>query len=129
MVAMTTEEPRSAPDRRAVLNITGLVFGQDDREILQRLFREFDAIDDEQNALGVSCLEKAADEGGAEQRFAGTGCHFKQEFAAAFHVERPGDGIQRVDLVSPQEQIVLEGCQIIRSDNFAAERSRRLQVL
>ena len=92
MVATTTEEPSSAPVRRAVLKMTGLELRQDDREILHRLLRKFDAVDDEQNALGVAGREEAADESGAEKRFAGARRHLKQEFAATFHVEWPGDG-------------------------------------
>ena len=89
MVATTTEEPSSSPGAAGRLVDDRLELGEDDVEVLHRLLGQFDAVHDEQHALGVARDEKAADERGTQQRLAGAGRHFEEELAAAFVVEKP----------------------------------------
>ena len=63
--------------------MTGLYSRQNDREILHRLFCQFDAIDDEEDALGIAGREKAPNQRRAEKRLARAGRHFQKELAAA----------------------------------------------
>ena len=102
MVATTTEEPSSSPVRAGGLEDDRLELRQDDGEILHRLLRQFDAVNDEQHALGIARGEKAPDERGAEKRLAGAGRHFEKKLAAAFSVEQPGNLIHGSDLVTAE---------------------------
>ena len=80
-----------ARSRRARLVDDGLELRQNDVEILHRLLRQFDAVNDEQHALGVAGQEKAADERGAQQRLAGAGRHFQKKLATALLRRTPCD--------------------------------------
>ena len=51
--------------------------------------------------------QKAANERGAEQRLAGAGSHFEQELAESFAIEEPCNLIHRLNLVTPQREVVL----------------------
>ena len=72
-----------------------LVFAQDHIEVLHRLLRQFDAIDDEQHALGVARDEEAANQRRAQQRLARAGRHFQQELALAIPIELRGNLVER----------------------------------
>ena len=102
---------------------------QDDSKVFNGLLRKFDAVHDEQDTLGITAHQKAANERGAEQRFAGSGGHFEEEFAETFGIEEPGNLVHRSNLIAPQREVVLEVTEILGCDNFAFEGTGRLKVL
>ncbi len=81
---------------------------EDDVEIFQRLFRQFDAVNDKQDALCVSRQQEPTDKRSTEKRLARASSHFEQELPARFVVEPFGDGIHRADLIAANGQVRLE---------------------
>ena len=73
--------------------------------------------------------EKSADQCRTQQGLAGAGRHFQQKLAAAFGVEQAGNLVHRPDLIAAQREVVLEVPEVVRANDFAFERPRRLEVL
>jgi len=106
----------------------GFELREGDVEIFQGLLREFDAVNDEQNALGVTGLEETADEGGAEHGLAGACGHFEEELATALLIKLGRDGVEGVDLVAAEGEIGFERPEVIGRDDLAEQWPGRLEV-
>lgn len=103
-----------------------LVFGKDDVEVLHCLFGEFDAVYDEQHALGIARLEEATDQRGAEERLACAGRHFQQEPAATVFVVAPGNFFHGANLVATQGKVGAQFAEVFGADDFGLKRARWL---
>src|SRR5260370_33670927 len=106
----------------------GAIFGEDKVEILHGLLGEFDAVDDEQDALGVASGEKAANEGSAEKGLACSGCHFEEKFALALSIELLRDFVDGLYLITAKGDFVLQALEVWRANELGVEWAWRLKV-
>jgi hypothetical protein len=106
----------------------GAIFAEDNVEILHGLLGEFDAVDDEQDALCVASSEKAANEGGAEKGLAGSSGHFEEKSALAVSIELLRDFVDGIYLIAAKGDFVLEALEVIRANDIGEERARRLKI-
>src|SRR5260370_40206286 len=106
----------------------GAIFAEDNVEILHGLLGEFDAVDDEQDALGVASGEKAANEGSAEKGLACSGGHFEEKFALALSIELLRDFVDGIYLITAKGDFVLEALEVVRANDVGLEWAWRLKV-
>jgi hypothetical protein len=88
--------------------------------------RKTTLIHDEENTLGVSRGQKAANQGRAEKRLARASGHLKEEFPLALAVELLRHLLDGLDLVTVELDFRLEWLQVIRPDVLRHKRAGRL---
>ena len=107
----------------------GFELSENDVELLKRLLRQLDAVNDEQNPLGVARDEEAANQSGTKEGFPGAGGHLQQKLAEAFVVEQGAEGVNRLNLIPANNQVGTKSLEPVGGDDLAHQGARRLEIL